>query len=512
MDSSIQNKRLKVNDLARRSNDDFCEAHGRSPLDLIAPFHREEIIVGRKVGSGSFSFVYEIQAFILRPDQSDIFTEEQIERREATVMAMTYGAKYVMKCLKPELEYSEDADLFVDAAQDIVHEAQMLAALSHPNIVKLHGVFANREDAFLDGASSFFVVLEQLESTLSVKIDAWAKEKNSFNPKKSLKSLSSSFTSSSSSGGNSSSSGALDKLEKASGIVAGSLENRLDVAASLAAAVEYLHSQGVIFHDIKPDNVGFDMLGNLKLFDFGLARFMPRHGDAYVDLYEMTGAGTPRFTSPEVFFDRPYNLKADVYSFGVVLWEIMSLKKPFGKCKAKKRGEFEKILRRADKFLTINQMWPRSIQDTLHRSLFGSHSERPTMSEVRNVLNDCLNGLEDSDVDSIAVSTLSTLTRRNSFDLPSRLLSKGVFRKFRAVSATPSQNDCKTKRHSETSGSTIGTFEDFLLLESGKREQEQKREEEEQEQENSLHSLQEEDRTCEEKNFECIKEDNFVVK
>ncbi len=494
MDSSIQNKRLKVNDLARRSNDDFCEAHGQSPLDLIAPFQREEIIVGRKVGSGSFSFVYEIQTFVLRPDQADIYTDEEIERREATVMAMTYGAKYVMKCLKPDLEYSEDADLFVDAAQDIVHEAQMLAALSHPNIVKLHGVIANRDDAFLDGASSFFVVLEQLESTLSVKIDAWAKEKNSFNPKRSIQSLSGSFTSRSR---NNSSSGALDKLEKASGIVAGSLENRLGVAASLAAAVEYLHSKRVIFHDIKPDNVGFDMLGNLKLFDFGLARFMPHYGDAYVDLYEMTGAGTPRFMAPEVFLNKPYNLKADVYSFAVVLWEIMCLKKPFGKCKAKKRGEFEKILRKVDKFLTINQMWPRSIQDTLHRSLFGVPSERPTMSEVRNVLGNCLLGLEDSDAESTIVSSLSR-HRSSSFDL--KLLSRG-FRKLRAVSATPSQKDCKNRRPSETSGSTIGTFEDFLLESSKRdREREQKREEEEPEEENSFP---EEDRTYEENMFDA---------
>ncbi len=500
MDSSTQNKRLKVNDLARRSNDDFCEVHGQSPLDLIAPFERDEINLGRKVGSGSFSFVYEIQAFVLRPDQSDVYNEEQVERREAIVTAMTYGAKYVMKCLKPELEYSEDADLFVDAAQDIVHEAQMLAALSHPNIVKLHGVIADRDDAFLDGASSFFVILEQLESTLTVKIAAWAKEKNSFNPKRSLKSLSSSLASSS---GHNSSSGALDKLEKASGVAAGSLENRLGVAASLAGAVEYLHSQGVIFHDIKPDNVGFDMLGNLKLFDFGLARFMPRYGDSNVDLYEMSGAGTPRYSSPEVFFDNPYNLKADVYSFSVVLWEIMCLKKPFGKCKVKKKEEFEKTLLRVDEALTINRKWPRSIQDTLHRSLFGHHSERPTMSEVRNVLNGCLLGLEDC----TAVST-STRSRSKSFDIPSRLSSKRFFRRFGSSfncteSATPIQNDCKYKRHSsETSGtgSTIGTFEEFLLLENERREQEQ---EQEQEQENSLHSLREENITCEENIFDA---------
>ncbi|KAK1742715.1 MAP3K-like serine/threonine kinase [Skeletonema marinoi] len=392
-----------------------------------------------------------------------------------------------MKCLKAELEHSEDEDLFIEAAQGIAHEAEMLAAVSHPNIVKLQGVIANRHDAFLDGASSFFIILERLERTLSDKIEVWAKEKNSFNPQRSLKSLSSSFTTGIS---GHSSSGALDKFEKDSGAEgddAGSLDNRIRTASFLAGAVEYLHSQGIIFHDLKPDNVGFDMLGNLKLFDFGLARLMPEYGGAYEDLYEMNGAGTPRFSAPEVFFEKPYNLKADVYSFGVVLWEIMCLKKPFAKCKHRK--EFEKALKRVDKVLAINRKWPRSIRDPIRRSLSGDHAERPTMREVCSVLNDCVLGLEDSEFEN--TDTTSTLTRSKRFVLPSRLSSKGVIRKFRssltsAVSATPIKNDHTYRRHlSETSGtgSTIGTFEDFLLQESEKKEQEHG-------QEQSLHSLQ----------------------
>ena len=110
------------------------------------------------------------------------------------------------------------------------------------------------------------------------------------------------------------------------------------------------------------------------------------------------------------------------------------------------------------------------------------------MREVCNVLNDCVLGLEDSGFEN--TDTTSTLTRSKSFVLPSRLSSKGVIRKFRssltsAVSATPIKNDHTYRRHlSETSGtgSTIGTFEDFLLQESEKKEQEQ---------EQSLHSLQE---------------------
>jgi len=60
-DSSTHNKRLKASDLARRSSDDFRENYGHSELDSIAPFQRDEIILGRRVGAGSFSSVYDIQ-------------------------------------------------------------------------------------------------------------------------------------------------------------------------------------------------------------------------------------------------------------------------------------------------------------------------------------------------------------------------------------------------------------------------------------------------------------------
>ena len=128
-DWSIHNKRVKATDLAKRSSDDFHKTFGRSPMDSIAPFRKDEIILGRRVGAGSFSFVYDIQDFNLCADQSDICTEEQIKKIEATANSLKNGAKYVMKCLKEKLEDSEDGDLF-PCAQDITHETEMLATLS----------------------------------------------------------------------------------------------------------------------------------------------------------------------------------------------------------------------------------------------------------------------------------------------------------------------------------------------------------------------------------------------
>ena len=478
MDSSMQNKRLMANELSKRCSDVIRDTHGHTPLDSVAPFERDEIILGRRIGFGTFSHVYEIVAFRLRPYHSDLYNDEQIEKREAIAKSIYDGAKYVMKCLKDELEQSEDdEDLFLDAALDSTQEAELLAALSHPNIVKLYGVVASRHDAFLDGPSSFFIILERLECTLTDKIDDWAKKKDSFNLSDSLKSLSSIKVGFSSRSHSNSycSSGALDKLEKALKMEEseGYLEQRFRLAASLAEAVEYLHSKRVIFHDLKPHNIGFDSKNCLKLFDFGLARFLPQIGDGYDDLFELSGAGTPRYTAAEVFLDNPYNLKADVYSFGVVLWEIMCLKKPFAKCKHRK--EFDKALVRVEKALAINRRWPQPIQDIIRKSLSKSF-ERPRMSEVLSVLNECVSERDDVCESVITDASTVSIIPSKSSGIQSQMSPRRRRRRSRcssfccAVPGTQFQDEVKCKlKSSEKSETTLSTLDD-LLYQDGEEE------------------------------------------
>ena len=460
-DWSIHNKRVRATDLANRSSDDFRGTCGRSPMDSIAPFRRDEIILGRRVGAGSFSFVYDIQDFNLSGDQSDVYTEEHIKKREAIAKSLKNGTKYVMKCLKEKLEDSVDGDLFPCAAQDIIQETEMLATLSHPNIIKLHGVAASRHDAFLDGASEFFIILEKLDCTLAEKIKGWTK--NSFDSSRSFKSLRKSF-----------SGGALDKLEKSGTPSAsvdhdegGSLHSRIRVAASLAGAVDYLHSQGIIFRDLKPNNVGFDKENNLKLFDFGLARFMPPHGDAYEDVHEMSGSGTPRYSSPECLFHQPYNLKADVYSFSVVLWEIMNLKKPFAKYKQRK--ELERALSKFDsKSLDIKRRWPQPIQNIIKSGLSKDLWARPVMSELCRVLSDCTSKRVENCESNVESNDILRSTRKQDSEnlIFRRLSSKRGLQKLRS-----SFNSDKSK--SDTSGSIADhiSYEDFLRQEGEKWEQ-----------------------------------------
>ena len=72
------------------------------------------------------------------------------------------------------------------------------------------------------------------------------------------------------------------------------------------------------------------LLGDVKLFDFGLAKeYDPSKADKN-GCYKMTeGTGSIRYMAPEVGLGKPANETVDVYSFGLLLYQILSLEAPF---------------------------------------------------------------------------------------------------------------------------------------------------------------------------------------
>lgn len=76
------------------------------------------------------------------------------------------------------------------------------------------------------------------------------------------------------------------------------LAERLTVAFDVAGALEYLHDRSIMYRDLKPDNVGFDVRGDAKLFDFGLATEFD--SSKPLGSYRLTGnTGTMRYMAPE---------------------------------------------------------------------------------------------------------------------------------------------------------------------------------------------------------------------
>ena len=168
-------------------------------------------------------------------------------------------------------------------------EAQLLAALNHPNIAAIYGV----EDA----ADHPALVLELIEGpTLAARI--------------------------------------------ADGTLP--LTEALRIARQIAEGLEAAHEQGIIHRDLKPSNIHVRTDGLVKILDFGLAKSLaaegvmtPEEGGAPAP-HEPTATregiilGTAGYMSPEQARGQAVDKRGDIWAFGCVLFEMLAGRPAFG--------------------------------------------------------------------------------------------------------------------------------------------------------------------------------------
>lgn len=96
--------------------------------------------------------------------------------------------------------------------------------------------------------------------------------------------------------------------------------------ACLMVSVECLHSNSIVYRDLKPENSVIDYRGKVYLIDMGTAKELTN--DTFFKTF--TIIGTPHYMAPEVFEGNGYSFEVDLWSLGCLLYEFLCYGLPFG--------------------------------------------------------------------------------------------------------------------------------------------------------------------------------------
>ncbi|XP_951989.1 camp-dependent protein kinase, beta-catalytic subunit, putative [Theileria annulata] len=93
-------------------------------------------------------------------------------------------------------------------------------------------------------------------------------------------------------------------------------------SSQVLLALDYLHMNKLVYRDLKPENILLDVMGYIRIVDFGFAKRLDK-GRTY------TVCGTCDYLAPEIFLKKGHDFMADFYSFGVFLYELLIGIPPF---------------------------------------------------------------------------------------------------------------------------------------------------------------------------------------
>lgn len=380
----------------------------------VPRFNAEEIFNGPVLGKGGFCTVREVSKVTLMKGQ-----EEKLKRRKSLLgssegagdgdsesytyyqdrkfISLNYlretspdtgnqslprglNARYAIKRLTPVKDPTSDPQKFVAGVIDLIMEARFLSVIQHPHIIKMR---AMAETASYD--AGFYVVLDRLYDTLSVRLPKWEKMHKSL-------------------------SGIRGSMKDKDGELKNNLLiERLSTAVDIGSALKFIHSKRVMYRDLKPDNLGFDVRDDIKIFDFGLVKELPEDQAESNEIHQHTGeTGSLRYMAPEVALNKPYNFTCDVYSYAYIIWSMLSFEIPFKDYNA---AQFRKNVINGNKRPKLSKKWPKGVCKLIEECWSAKISARPSLDDTYTRLLKEVYRLEGASVSEVDINGLDISNR-----------------------------------------------------------------------------------------------------
>ena len=268
--------------------------------------------------------------------------------------------------------------------QNSVNEIRILASISHPNVIGYKEAFFNEKNKTLN------IVMEYCDDgDLETKITNMKRNKQKF-------------------------------------------EECLiwNYALQILGGLKVLHDKKILHRDLKSANIFLTKENNqCKIGDLNVSKVMK---DKYL---ENSQIGTPTYSSPEVWKNKPYSYKSDLWSVGCIIYEMCCLRTPFkGKnldelCENICNGKFEKISSRYS-----NDLWNLIKMllevDVNKRADFNNILNCDFIKDKINEISDIYNDNNYLNVDD-DTSMLDTIEYKNLRDLENKIPNKKKYTKIK---------------------------------------------------------------------------------
>jgi len=165
----------------------------------------------------------------------------------------------------------------------------------------------------------------------------------------------------------------------------------LDVGRQLCEAVAYLHRQGVVHRDLKPQNIIVDAVGGVHIIDFGISLDRTARRITWGGLSALLG--TPEYMAPEQVLGKRGDARTDVYALGTILYEMLSGSLPYSARDASTLMHLK--LREGPRHLKeVAEHLDPALAEAIMHALAREPSERyPDVGILLDVLNNPLKGL-----------------------------------------------------------------------------------------------------------------------